>query len=239
MNNGGDVLARGAQKAQFAGASSGITGFENDFIYMSMLEVIAKYGLSQLAYDLYCTDRTNGEHLPDLTPTALQETLDVGFSIADHRKNYLSESTEAAKVVAEAPKRFPEPTYGTAQPILDRILVMGISDDPDTELLEDGSTRSKKSGLITAAKYRQHSNVGIVLAAGGSVAIGGLSIPMEELIKPGYKVVYGDYNSERFPMDKKKAEALCESIKVNYVHDPKGLRIIRVQDVRTVEVPNV
>ena len=240
MNNGGDVLARGTKTAQFAGASSNITDFENDFIYMEVVQLREKYGLSQEEYDVYAKLRaSDGLHLPDLTPTALQETLDVGFSIADHRKNYLSESTEAANVVAEAPKRYPEPTYGTARPILDRILVMRISDDPDTELLEDGSTRSKKSGLITAAKYRQHSNVGIVLAAGGSVAIGGISIPMEELIKPGYKVVYGDYNSERFPMDKKKAEALCESIKVNYVHDPKGLRIIRVQDVRTVEVPNV
>jgi autonomous glycyl radical cofactor GrcA len=60
---------------------------------------------------------------------------------------------------------------------------------------------------------------------------------MEELIRPGYKVVYGDYNSEVFPLDKKKAEALCDAIKVNYVDDQQGLRIVRVQDVRTVEVP--
>src|ERR1019366_5003498 len=235
----GDTLAKGALSAQFAGASSNITDFENDMIYMTVAEVNEKYGLSQEEYDLYYTSRGRGEHLPDLTPVALQETLDVGFSISDHRKNYLSEATEAAAVKAEAPKKYPEPTYGTARPILDRILVMRISDDPDTELLEDGSTRSKKSGLITAQKYRQHSNVGIVLAAGGFVVLGGLRVPMEELIKPGFKVVYGDYNSEVFPLDRKKAEALCDSIGVNYADDQQGLRIVRVQDVRTIEVPNV
>ena len=235
----GDTLAKGAPSAQFAGASSEITSFENDVIYMEVAEVLEKYGLSQAEYDQYTFLRSDGQRLPDLTPVSLQETLDVGFSISDHRKNYLSEATEAAAVKAEAPKKYPEPTYGTARPILDRILVMRISDDPDTELLEDGSTRSKKSGLITAQKYRQHSNVGIVLAAGGFVVLGGLRVPMEELIKPGFKVVYGDYNSEVFPLDKKKAEALCDSIGVNYADDQQGLRIVRVQDVRTVEVPNV
>src|SRR5271157_4016023 len=231
----GDTLAKGALSAQFAGASSNISDFENDVIYMGVEEVCTKYGLSQADYDEAQARREAGQHLPDLTPVALQDTLEVGFSITDHRKNYLSESTEAAAVKAEAPKKYPEPTYGTARPILDRILVMRISDDPDTELLEDGSTRNKKSGLITAAKYRQHSNVGIVLAAGGFVVLGGLRIPMEELIKPGYKVVFGDYNSEVFPMDKMKAEALCDVVGVNYVDDQQGLRIVRVQDVRTVE----
>ena len=235
----GDRLARGCPTAQFTGASADITTFENDFIYLEVAEVCEKYGLSTAEYDMYHAQRENGEKLPDLTPVALQETLEVGFDVTDHRHNYLQEATEPAAVVAEAPKKFPEPVYGTARPILDRILVMRISDDPDIEILEDGSTRNKKTKLITAAKYRQHSNVGIVLAAGGFVVLGGLRIPMEELIKPGYKVVFGDYNSEVFPMDKKKAEALCDSIGINYVDDQQGLRIVRVQDVRTIEVPNV
>jgi len=239
MNNGGDVLARGCPTAQFAGASSGITDFENDFIYMDVEEVMNKYGISQADYDEYSALRMEGNHLPDLTPTDLQKKLDVDFEVTDHRHNYLSEPLTPAKPVALAVKKFPDVTYGTARPILDRILVMRISDDPDTELLEDGSTRNKKSGLITAAKYRQHSNVGIVLAAGGFVVLGGLRVPMEELIKPGFKVVFGDYNSEVFPMDRKKAEALCDNIGVNYVDDQQGLRLVRVQDVRTVEVPNV
>src|ERR1035437_10622032 len=85
MNSGGDVLARGCPTAQFAGASSGITEFENDFIYMTVEEVMEKYGLSQPEYDLYQVQRAAGEKLPDLTPVALQETLDVGFSISDHQ----------------------------------------------------------------------------------------------------------------------------------------------------------
>jgi co-chaperonin GroES (HSP10) len=233
----GDRLARGCPTAQFAGASSNITDFENDFIYMEVEKVMEKYGLSQAEFDLYHAQRESGDRLPDLTPVALQVGLDAGFSVADHRHNYLSETTVPAPVRAEAPKKYPEPTYGTARPILDRILVMRISDDPDTELLEDGSTRNKKSGLITAAKYRQHSNVGLVLAAGGFVVLGGLRIPMEELITPLDKVIYGDYNSECFPMDKNKVEALCDSLGVNYVDDQQGLRIVRVQDVRTVEKP--
>jgi co-chaperonin GroES (HSP10) len=141
-------------------------------------------------------------------------------------------------VKAEAVKKYPEPMYGTLRPILDRILVMRVSDDPDTELLEDGSTRNKKSGLITAAKYRQHSNMGIVLAAGGFVVLGGLRIPMDELIKPRCKVCFGEYNAENFPMDKVKAEALCDSLGINYIDDQQGLRLVRAQDVRTVEWPN-
>ena len=235
MLQGGDVLARGNPTAQFAGASSNITDFENDVIYMEVADVLKKYGISQADYDSAQADRENGHHLPDLTPVALQDTLEVGFSITDHRKNYLSEPLESPAVKAEQAKKYPEPSYGTARPILDRILVMRISDDPDTELLEDGSTRSKRTGLVTAAKYRQHSNVGIVLAAGGFVVLGGVSVSMEELVKPGDKVTFGSYNTEVFPMDKKKAEALCDAIGVNYVDDPQGLHIVRVQDCRTVE----
>ena len=237
----GDRLARGCPTAQFAGASSEITSFENDVIYLDVDAVLEKYGISQGEYDQYTALRLDGQKLPDLISVALQEKqeLGAGFSIADHRRNYLQEATEPAKVVTEQPKRYPEPTYGTARPILDRILVMRIADDPDTELLEDGSTRNKKSGLITAAKYRQHSNVGVVLAAGGFVVLGGLRIPMEELIKPGYKITFGSYNTEIFPMDKKKAELLCDSIGINFVDDQQGLHIVRAQDVRMVEVPNV
>ena len=234
----GDTLAKGAPSAQFAGASSNISDFENDVIYMEVAEVIKKYGISQAEYDEAQARREAGQHLADLTPVALQDTLEVGFSITDHRKNYLSESTEAAAVKAEAPKKYPEPTYGTFHPIMDRILIMRVLDDPDTELLEDGSTRSKRTGLVTTAKYRQHSNVGIVLATGQWVIVGGVKLPMSEFIKPGFKVCFGEYNAENFPMDRKKAEALCDAIGVNFVDDQQGLRLVRVQDVRGVEEPN-
>jgi len=120
---------------------------------------------------------------------------------------------------------------------LDRVLVMRIMDDPDMELLEDGSTRSKRTGLVTAAKYRQHSNVGIVLATGQWVVMGGVQFPMSDFVRPLDKVMYGSYNAEAFPMDAKKAEALCDSVGINYAHE-ENLWIVRVQDIRGREVPN-
>src|ERR1019366_5906185 len=231
----GDKLARGDKSASFGGAGSVVSDFEQDIVFMEVADVLTKYGFSQAEYDQYTFLRSDGQKLPDLTPVSLQETLEVGFSISDHRKNYLSESTEAAAVKAEAPKKYPEPTYEQARPILDRVLVMIVADDPDTEILEDGSTRNKKSGLITSAKYRQHSNVGVVLAAGQYVVLSGMRFNMSEFVEVGDKITYGDYNSEVFPMDKKKAEAICDSLQVNYVEDPKGLRVVRVQDIRVVE----
>jgi co-chaperonin GroES (HSP10) len=233
MNQGGDVLARGGATAQFGGAQ-GITDLEQDFAFLTMEAVCNKYALSESEYDTYAAMRLDGKHLPDLPPVGKETELGVGFCVTDHRKDYL-ETPE----VQEAPKKFPERTYGTARPLLDRILIMRISDDPDVEQLADGSTRSRKSGLVTAAKYRQHSNVGIVLATGGFVVLGGVRVPMEELIKPGDKVCFGEYNAENFPMDKAKAGALCDALGINYVDDQQGLRLVRVQDVRTVEVPNV
>ncbi len=236
MNNGGDVLARGCPTAQFAGASSNITDFENDVIYMEVDEVLTKYGISQADYDEYQVQREAGKHLPDLTPTALQDTLEVGFSITDHRKNYLSEATEAPRVAQEAPKKYPESEYEPMQTLMDRILVMVISDDPNIELLEDGSSRDKRTGLISTARYRQHSNVGIVLLAGQWVVVGGVKTPMSEFVKPGDKVIYGDYGSEKMgDTFDKKAEAICESLGVNYEKTEQGIRIVRIQDVRTVE----
>ena len=232
----GDTLAKGALSAQFAGASSDITEFENDFIYMTVAEVIEKYGLDQAEYDQYHFLRENGDRLPDLTPVALQETMEVGFSITDHRKNYLSEATEASAVKTEAPKKYPEPSYEPMQTLMDRILVMVVSDDPNIELLEDGSSRDKRTGLISTAKYRQHSNVGIVLLAGQWVVVGGVKTPMWEVVKPGDKVIYGDYGSEKMPETfNKKAEALCDAIGVNFEKTEQGIRIVRIQDVRTVE----
>jgi co-chaperonin GroES (HSP10) len=235
MNNGGDVLARGCPTAQFAGASSNITDFENDFIYMEIAEVLEKYGLSQAEYDQYHAQRDSGERLPDLTPVSLQERLEVGFSVTDHRKNYMSVGEEDSKVIAEAPKKYPEPTYEPVQTLMDRILVMVISDDPNVELLEDGTARDRTTGLIQTAKYRQHSNVGIVLLAGQWVITGGVKTPMSEIVKPGDKIVFGDYGSEKLPMSDEKSQALCDSIEVNYEKTEQGFRVVRVQDVRTIE----
>lgn len=234
MNNGGDVLARGGKTAQFGGANS-ITDFENDFIYLDVAEICKKYGLSQAEYDQYSALRESNEKLPDLTPVDLQEKLDVGFSITDKRHNYLGEATVPAAAVVKQVKKYPDPVYSPVETLMDRIMVMVISDDPNLELLEDGSAMNKTTGLIETAKYRQHSNVGIVLLAGQWVIMGGLKTPMADILKPGDKVVYGDYNSEVFPMNDDKAIALCDKHEINFEKTAQGVRIVRVQDVRTVQ----
>jgi len=231
--NGGDILASGGHSAQFAAGGSTLNDFEADFVFKGVEEVIEKYGLSQEEYDQYAAQRLNNEKLPDLKPVETPETMEFGFSVSDRRKDYLS--TAEVKPVEPKPKKFADSAYEPMQTLMDRILVMVISDDPNIELLEDGSTRNKTTGLITASKYRQHSNVGIVLLAGQWVISGGVKTPMSEILKPGDKVIYGDYGSEKLPIDDVKAEALCDAISVNYEKTEQGLRIVRIQDVRVVE----
>ncbi len=229
----GDRLASGrAASAQFGGAGIDMTDFEGDFIFKPLEFVCQKYGISQEEYDKYAVMRLNNEKLPDLKSVEEQKSLEVGFSVSDRRSAYL---TESPKIVEEAPKKFPEPEYEPIQTLMDRILVMVVSDDPDEELLDDGSTRNRKTGLITTSKYRQHSNVGVVLLSGQWVVTGGVRIPMSELVKPGDRVIYGDYGSELMKFNDEKAEALCDSVGVNYVKTDMGLRIVRIQDVRTIE----
>lgn len=233
MNNGGDVLARGAGSAQFAAGGSKLTDFEADFIYKDVADICTKYGLTQEEYDTYQAARDKGEKLPDLQPMSESGTLEVGFSVNDRRSSYTTK--QEVKPVEAKPKKFPDPSYEPLTTLMDRILVMVISDDPNVELLEDGSTRDKTSGLITAAKYKQHSKVGIILLGGQWVITGGVKTPMGDIVKPGDKVIYGDYGSEVLPMTDEKAEALCDSIGVNYEKTEQGLRIVRIQDVRSVE----
>jgi co-chaperonin GroES (HSP10) len=232
----GDTLARGATSAQFSTAAN-MTDFEADFIYKDVAEVMTKYALNQSEYDTYAAMRLNNEKLPDLhNPSVYEGQMGVAFSVTDHRKNYAADNlTSMPDAVKETVKKFPEPEYEPIKTLMDRILVMVISADPDEELLEDGSTRSRKTGLISTAKYRQHSNTGIVLMAGQWVITGGIKTDMSEILKPGDRVIYGDYGSEKLPMKDEKAEALCESIGVNYEKTEQGLRIVRVQDVRTIE----
>lgn len=233
MNSGGDVLARGAGSAQFKSGGSNLTDFEADFIYKDVAEVLEKYGLSQEEYDAYSASRVNNEKLPDLRPVG-EQSLDVGFSVNDSRHSYLTSPQTVKPVEASKADKFQKPSYAAPQTLIDRVLVMVVSDDPNIELLEDGSTRDKRSGIITASKYRQHSNTGIVLLSGQWVISGGVKTPMSEILKPGDKVVYGDYGSELLPMDDKKAESLCDSVSVNYEKTEQGLRVIRVQDIRVI-----
>lgn len=114
---------------------------------------------------------------------------------------------------------------------------MRVPLDENHEVLEDGSVRDKRTQFIVPAQYRQHSNTGIVLAVGNFVIMGGTRVELDEIVRPGDRVTFGDYNSEMFPMPKDKVLALCDALKVNYFEDPQGLRIVRVQDVRGIETP--
>lgn len=199
MNNGGDVLARGAKSAQFSAGGASV----DDPI-----------------------------ELHNVAPEE-PETLGNGITVIDRRTNWLA--TKEVKEVPSAPQKWPAKVYDSGSPILDRVLIKRCAEGPDMKIMEDGSVLNTKTGLVIAAKYRQHSNVGIVLAVGKFVVLGGQRIPMSEVVRVGDRVTYGDYNSEVFVMDEKKVEALCDAVQMNYEPDPEGIRVVRVQDIRMVE----
>ena len=228
---GGDQLARGAKSANFSTAV-GLSSFEDDLIFRP--EIVAeKYGLTQAEVDDWQVRRTAGEKVPNLQAVADIQEETEGLVVNDRRTQYeLSSSTEDAKV---AEKQYPERDFTPFAPILDRILVMRVPLDANLEVLEDGSVRDKRTKFIVPAKYRQHSNTGVVLAVGNFVVLGGTRIDLDEVVRPGDRVTFGDYNSEVFPMPKEKILAMCDALRVNYFEDEQGLRIVRIQDVRGIE----
>lgn len=239
MNSGGDVLARGGKSAQFS-AQTNLTDFEYDVAFREDL-VIAKYGITAEELAAYKTQREAGEKLPDLsavdgTFTPEDDVLNVKFTVTDRRPNYLLEGNDTVAPVKE--KKFAEKEFTSFRPILDRLLIKRVATDKNMEMLSDGSMRNKTTGLVIAAKYRQHSNTGIVLAAGDFVIIGGVKVPMDTVVKPGDRVTFGDYNSEVFHMEEERIKSLCDAVELDYEVDEEGLRVVRVQDVRGVERPN-
>ena len=106
--------------------------------------------------------------------------------------------------VAQVPTT-PLPEYGEFSPILDRVQVKVLD-----EMVKD------ESGVMVPPKYRQHSNAGIVIALGQWVVLGGKQIPLDEVIQVGSKIMFGEYNAERFTQDG-----------VDY-------ELVRVQDIRGV-----
>jgi co-chaperonin GroES (HSP10) len=159
------------------------------------------------------------------------QELTKGITVIDRRSRFDSEP------VKKAEPKFSAREYGVFTPLLDRVLVMRVPDDPEEEMLEDGSSRNTRTGLITAAKYRQHSATGVVLATGKFVVMGGVRIPMEEILSPGDWATWGDYNSEVLHLPEKVVRELCDAVKLDYIEDPDGLRIVRVQDVRGRKCP--
>lgn len=231
MNNGGDVLARGAKSAQFASGSSDVTDFEYDMKVRGHI-VGDKYGLSDAEIGEYADKIANGQHF-DLKPVEDKDELGVHISVIDNRPNFFS-SSEVKEVVKPEPK-YKEKVYASGAPILDRVVIKRCAESTEMKIMEDGSVLNTKTGLIVAAKYRQHSNVGIVLAVGNFVILGGQKIPMSDVVRVGDRVTYGDYNSEVFLMKEEKVQELCDAVQMNYEADPEGIRVVRVQDIRIVE----
>jgi co-chaperonin GroES (HSP10) len=165
-----------------------------------------------------------------------QEKFGVGFTVTDRRSSFDSQ-IPVANPVQQSEQKFTEKEYSSFRPIMDRILVKRVSTDKNMELQTDGSLRDKKTGFIIPAKFRQHSNVGVVLAAGDFVVMGGVKTDLSEIVRPGDRITYGDYNSEVFHMAEDKVIALCDAVGLNYEKDEEGLRIVRVQDIRGVERP--
>lgn len=155
------------------------------------------------------------------------------FKVNDRRTQYELTSSENAVEVAQ--NKYPDPKYTPFSTILDRILVMRVPLDNNLEVLEDGSVRDKRTKLIVPARYRQASNTGIVLSVGTFVIMGGTRIELSDIVKPGDRVTWGDYNTEMFPMPKDQVQGLCDALKVNYFEDDQGLRVVRIQDVRGIE----
>lgn len=233
MNNGGDVLARGGRSAQFASAGGDLSEFEYDFKVKREV-VKEKYGLSDSEIEEYEIRINAGERFSLDTTAARDEQLGAGITVIDRRPSYIEE-TETAREAPVATKKWPEKTYAAGSPLLDRVLIKRCADGPDMKLMADGSILNTKTNLVIAAKYRQHSNVGIVLAVGQFVILGGQRIAMSDVVRVGDRVTYGDYNSEIFPMDVEKTKALCDAVQMNYEEDPEGVRVVRVQDIRIVE----
>ena len=158
------------------------------------------------------------------------EELGAGITVIDHRSRFDSEP------VKKAEPKFPEKQYESFQPILDRVLIKRVTDDKNMELLEDGSIRDKRTGFIIPAKYRQHSQTGVVLAVGNFVVMGGVKTRLSEIIKPGYKVLFGEYNAEKLKVPDEQVQAMCDAIGVEF-EASEDLDVVRVQDIRGIYKP--
>ena len=166
--------------------------------------------------------------LHNVAPEA--ETLGSGITVIDRRSRFDSEPVKVAE------PKFPEKQYGNFTPILDRVLIKRVSDDKNMEKMEDGSLRNKSTGFIIPAKYRQHSNVGVVLAVGDFVVMGGVKTTLSDIIKPGYRVLFGEYNCEKLKVPDEQVEAMCDAVGIEF-EASEDLDVVRIQDCRGIYKP--
>jgi len=159
-----------------------------------------------------------------------EQDLTKGITVIDRRSQYNSEP------VKKAEPKWPEKAYETFSPILDRVLIKRIAPDKNMELMEDGSIRDKRTGFVIPAKYRQHANIGVVLAVGEFMVMGGIKVPLSDVVKPGYRVMFGEYNAEKLKVPDEQVMAMCDAIQVEF-EASEDLDVVRVQDIRGIYRP--
>lgn len=83
------------------------------------------------------------------------------------------------------------PDYSDFTPILDRVLIKRVAlEAPDQE-----------DAFRIPEQYRQHTNVGVVVKLGQFMYLSGNKVPLDEILKVGDLVLYGEYNAERLRLD--------------------------------------
>src|SRR5215475_11039626 len=70
---------------------------------------------------------------PGILAEELPETQEVGITITDKRRTYMDSVLPSAETAPVQAKEFPDTQYSPLVPILDRVLVMRVSTDPDEE----------------------------------------------------------------------------------------------------------
>jgi chaperonin GroES len=115
----------------------------------------------------------------------------------------MSKTVEIRDKRADHSKELPQ--YEEFSPIMDRILVKRV-------VLEQAP-----EGFVVPEKFRQHTNVGIVVKIGQFVFLSGNRIDLKDIVQPGDRVRFGEYNSEKMELDGIEYE------------------LVRIQDVRGVE----
>jgi co-chaperonin GroES (HSP10) len=190
-----------------------------------------KLASGQKSAQFFTSGSTANETI-ELLNVAPEEEQDItnGVKVIDKRSAYNSEP------VKKAEPKWPEKTYETFSPILDRLLVKRIAPDKNMELLEDGSIRDKRTGFVIPAKYRQHANIGVVLAVGEFMVMGGIKIPLSDIVKPGYRVMFGEYNAEKLKVPDEQVMAMCDAVRVEF-EASEDLDVVRVQDIRGIYRP--
>ncbi len=99
------------------------------------------------------------------------------------------------RIPAEAPFR----------PILDRVLIKRV--EPEAAV----------DGFSVPEKYRQMSNVGVIIGIGHGVVLGREWHSLSEFVQVGQKCLYGEYTAERWDSP-----------------DGQAFWIVRLQDIRGI-----